>query len=95
MRFRLSRSPFFRCAATAIVAALTQAPAPAAALSFSAALFSADGEGRSPAYRDAQSALDQARWEEAAQRFALVRVQLGKAEFKVARDHVSPRTQQR
>jgi HEAT repeat protein len=72
MRFRLSRSPFFRCAATAIVAALTQAPAPAAALSFSAALFSADGEGRSPAYRDAQSALDQARWEEAAQRFATV-----------------------
>lgn len=72
MRFRLPRSPFFRCAATAIVAALAQAPAPAAALSFSAALLSADGEGRSPAYRDAQSALDQARWEEAAQRFAAV-----------------------
>ena len=71
MRFTLARSPLaaFVAFAAALVAA---SPAAQASASFPAALFAADGEGRSPAYRDAQSALDQARWEEAAQRFASV-----------------------
>ena len=65
-----NRSPLAVFGATAIVAALFTLPA---AASFSpAALFAADGEGRSPAYRDAQRALDEARWEEAARRFASV-----------------------
>lgn len=72
MRFRPTRSPFFLCAAAAIVAALTTVPAPLSARFSPAAFAAADGEGRSPAYRDAQSALDQARWEEAARRFAAV-----------------------
>ncbi len=72
MRFRPTRSPFSLCAAAAIVAALTTVPAPLSARFSPAAFAAADGEGRSPAYRDAQSALDQARWEEAARRFAAV-----------------------
>ncbi|MEO8195218.1 MAG: HEAT repeat domain-containing protein [Thermoanaerobaculia bacterium] len=72
MRFRPTRSPFSTCAAATIVAALILTPTPASARPFSAALLAADGEGRSPAYRDAQSALDQAQWDEAARRFAAV-----------------------
>ena len=72
MRFTHRRAPFSALAATAIVAALVSAPAPLLAR-FSPADFSAaDGEGKSSAYRDAQSALDQAQWEEAARRFAAV-----------------------
>ncbi|MEO8277403.1 MAG: HEAT repeat domain-containing protein [Thermoanaerobaculia bacterium] len=68
-------------AALALGAATLLSTDPVAALmaSFSAAgsssgggLSAADGEGRSPAYRDAQRALDQANWQEAAQRFASV-----------------------
>ena len=72
MRCKQIRSPFTVAFVSAIVAANVTLPASAPALFAPAAYFSADGEGRSPAYRDAQSALDQARWEEAAQRFASV-----------------------
>ncbi len=78
MRFRTTRSPLQALAAVAAVAAVAiiatfgLAPTAASARPFAPGLASADGEGRSPAYRDAQSALDQARWEEAAQRFASV-----------------------
>ncbi len=72
MRYPMPRSPLAGIAALAVAAAFFAPPAPASARFSPAALFAADGEGRSPAYRDAQSALDQARWEEAAQRFAAV-----------------------
>lgn len=72
MPFTKIRSPFIIRVAAAIAAAVVLLPAPSPALFAPAALLSADGEGRSPAYREAQSALDQARWEEAAQRFASV-----------------------
>ena len=72
MRSTKARSPLARLAASVLFAAVLASPVPASARYASAALFAADGEGRSPAYREAQSALDQARWEEAAQRFAAV-----------------------
>ena len=72
MRFRFPRSPFSTLAATAIVVALIPAPAPLEARFSPATFAAADGEGRSPAYRDAQSALDQAQWDEAVRRFSSV-----------------------
>ncbi len=72
MRFRFPRSPFSTLAAAAIVVALIPAPAPLEARFSPATFAAADGEGRSPAYRDAQSALDQAQWDEAVRRFASV-----------------------
>ncbi len=69
-----TRSPYKLLASIPITLAIvtTLIPAPASARIYSAALFAADGEGRSAAYHEAQSALDQARWEEAAERFAAV-----------------------
>jgi hypothetical protein len=72
MRFEIPRSPWTALAATIVVAAPLFLPLPAGAWLAPGPFAAADGEGRSPAYRDAQSALDQARWEEAAQRFAAV-----------------------
>ncbi len=74
MRLTNLRSPFVLLVPLTFAAALAASPLPAAEarLSGAGALAAADGEGRSPAYRDAQRALDEARWEEAAQRFAAV-----------------------
>jgi tetratricopeptide (TPR) repeat protein len=73
MRFQKSRSPFVRFAPLACAALLVALPlAGETRYSAAGARFAAGSDGRSPAYRDAQSSLDQARWEEAVQRFAAV-----------------------
>jgi len=73
MRFQKSRSPFFLFVPFACAAAFVALPLAGETRHSAAGALSASGaEGRSPAYRDAQSALDQARWEEAVQRFAAV-----------------------
>ncbi len=71
MRLTLSRSPLSLLVALTFAATLAALPLPAGARPTPSGGM-ADGEGHSPAYRDAQRALDQARWEEAAQRFAAV-----------------------